>query len=335
MAKIPTMSALYKKLATLGFNQKYIREYGLPSWWDDELNDKPLAVLEGAGYIADNFNIDLKSLLTPEEKVKLNPLPHTKFKQHNSQNKEYPYLAQTLASRVAELISYGTNIEYKNLPNDAQTIREEILSNHKTVNLKSLLDYCWTKGIAVGYVNNFPKQTKKFAGFIQWQDNCPVIILSSNHKHRAKFTFDLAHELGHLALGHLKEGILIDESLEFYSNDDEEKEANEFAVKLLLDKYDNYLGNYVGNHKFEYPKRLAEYVRKIIIPKLPHIEADAIILNYGWHNKNYFGLAMAALNILEVSTNGQTLTNEYLADKLDWDKFSDENYEYLEKALGV
>ncbi|WP_198648753.1 hypothetical protein [Cyanothece sp. BG0011] len=83
MAEILTMSTLYKKLARLGLKEDYIREYGLPSWWDDELNNKPLAVLEGAGYIADNLNIDLKSLLTSEEEVKFNPLPHTKFKQGN------------------------------------------------------------------------------------------------------------------------------------------------------------------------------------------------------------------------------------------------------------
>ncbi len=326
-----TMSALYKKLTTLGFNKKYIREYGLPNWWDDELNDKPFAVLEGAGYIADNFNIDLKSLLVPEEEVKFNPLPHTKFKQHNSKNKEHPHVAQTLASRVAEVISYGTNIEYNNLPNNAQTIREEILSNHKTVNLESLLDYCWSKGIAVGYVNNFPKKIKKFVGMIQWQEDYPIIILSANNTHRAKFTFDLAHELGHLALGHLREGILIDESLEFNSNNDEEKQANQFAVHLLLDKYDNYL----GNNKFKNAENLTQYVIKFVIPKLPNIEPDAIILNYGWHNKNCFGLAMAALKILKVSTDGQTLINNYLADQLDWDRFSDENYEYLERALGV
>ena len=115
MGQTLTMSALYKKLTTFGLNKKYIREYGLPSWWDDELNDKPFAVLEGAGYIADNFNIDLKSLLTPGEEVKFNTLPLPKFKQHNSKDKEHPHLAQTLASRVAELISYGSNIEYKNL----------------------------------------------------------------------------------------------------------------------------------------------------------------------------------------------------------------------------
>ncbi|MDJ0581826.1 ImmA/IrrE family metallo-endopeptidase [Crocosphaera sp.] len=330
MTQTLTMSALYKKLATLGLNKKYIQS-GLPSWWDDELNEKPFAVLEGAGYIADNFNIDLKSLLTLGEEVKFNPSPQTKFKQHNSKNKEHPHVAQSLASRVAELISYGINIEYKNLPNDAQTIREEILSNHKTVNLESLLDYCWSKGIAVGYFNHFPKKTKKFAGLIQWQKTFPVIILSAKHTHRTKFTFDLAHELGHLALGHLQEGILIDESLEFDSKDDEEKQANQFAVKLLLNKYDNYL----GNNKFKNAENLARYVRNFVIPKLPNIEPDAVILNYGWHNKNCFRQAMAALNILEVSTDGQTVINDYLADKLDWDMFSDETYEYLEKVLGV
>ena len=331
MGQTITMSTLYKKLATLGLKKDYIRKYGLPSWWDDELNEKPFAVLEGAGYIADNFKIDLKSLLTPGEEVKFNALPHTKFKQHNSNNKEHPYLAQTLASRVAELISYGTKIEYKNLPNDPKTIREEILRNHKTVNLESLLDYCWSQGIAVGYFHHFPNKTKKFAGLIQWQETCPVIILGAKHKHRAKFTFDLAHELGHLALGHLEKGVLVDEDIKFNCNDNEEKAANEFAVKLLLDKYDNYL----GKHKFPNAERLTQYVSKIVIPKLPNIEPDAVILNYGWHNKNFFRQAMAALNILEVSTDGQTLINKYLADKLDWDKFSDEIYEYLEKALGV
>ena len=331
MGQTLTMSALYKKLTTFGLNKKYIREYGLPSWWDDELNDKPFAVLEGAGYIADNFNIDLKSLLTPGEEVKFNTLPLPKFKQHNSKNKEHPHLAQTLASRVAELISYGSNIEYKNLANDAQMIREEILSNHKTVSLESLLDYCWSKGIAVGYFNNFPKKIKKFAGLIQWQETFPVIILSAKHTHRAKFTFDLAHELGHLALGHLEKGVLVDEENEFNSNDNEEQQANEFAVQLLLDKYDNHL----GKHKFQNAERLTRYVCKILIPKLPNIQPDAIILNYGWHNKNCFRQAMAALNILEVSTDGQKLINKYLADNLDWDMFSDETYEYLEKALGV
>lgn len=64
------MASLYQKLSKIGLKQNYVRKNGLPSWWDDELNDKPVAVLEGAGYIAKNLNLDLSSLLNPQEEVK-------------------------------------------------------------------------------------------------------------------------------------------------------------------------------------------------------------------------------------------------------------------------
>jgi len=65
-----SMSDLFQKLDQLGFTEKYIRDYGLPSWWADELNNKYLAVLEGASYISDNLNIDFRSLISAEETIK-------------------------------------------------------------------------------------------------------------------------------------------------------------------------------------------------------------------------------------------------------------------------
>lgn len=328
-----TMSSLYDKLSKIGLNQDYIKNNGLPSWWNDELNDKPVAVLEGAGYIADNLNLDLESLLV-EENIRFNPPPPTKFKQHNSKNNDHPHVAQALASRIAELIAYGTEVNFASLPTDVNKIRTEILTNHKTVNLTSLLEYCWSKGIVVGCFHNFPKKIKKFAGLIQWQFDCPVIILSSKHQHSARLAFDLAHELGHLALGHLKEGILVDEKIEFDCNDDDdddECQANQFAAQLLLGDCDNCL----GNKRFKDADQFTNYVVSTINTQYPCVEAEAVILNYGWHNKQYFPLSISALNKLDCAVNCQQIVNEYLAEKLDWDKFNDESYEYLEKVLGV
>jgi hypothetical protein len=64
-----TMEFIYKKLKRLGFDKKYIRYQALPSWWDNKLNKSPIAVLEGAGYIARNLNIDLLSLIIPGVKA--------------------------------------------------------------------------------------------------------------------------------------------------------------------------------------------------------------------------------------------------------------------------
>ncbi len=49
MTESLTMATLYGKLSEIGLKKNYVRKNGLPSWWDDELNDKPVAVLEGAG----------------------------------------------------------------------------------------------------------------------------------------------------------------------------------------------------------------------------------------------------------------------------------------------
>lgn len=68
------MKFLFEKLEPLGFDEKYVRRYGLPDWWDDELNDKPIAVLEGALYIAKRFRIDLKSLLEKDTLAHFKPL---------------------------------------------------------------------------------------------------------------------------------------------------------------------------------------------------------------------------------------------------------------------
>jgi hypothetical protein len=330
MTESLTMAALYRKLSKIGLKQNYVRKNGLPSWWDDELNDKPVAVLEGAGYIAKNLNLDLSSLLTPQEKVKFNRPPHAKFKQHNSQNNQHPYLAQALASRFAELISLGVEVNYTSLPKDAKNIREDILSHQQKVNLNSLLDYCWSQGIAVGYFDHFPNNTKKFAGLIQWHSTCPVIILSSKFQQSARLAFDLAHELGHLALAHLKDGVLVDEDIKF-DNDSEEKEANQFATELLLGDGDNCF----GNKKFKNVESFSKYVIEYCTSHYPDIDLGAIILNYGWHNREYFPLAMAALKVLEPNPNGHKIINKYLANQLNWDKFDNETYEYLEKVLGV
>ncbi|BAZ11932.1 hypothetical protein NIES4071_37600 [Calothrix sp. NIES-4071] len=289
MTKILTMSCLYDKLSRLGLSEDYVKDNGLPSWWDDSLNDKHEAVLEGAGYIADNLNVDLKSLLAIEEEIKFNPYPPTKFKRRSSQDNLTLSVGQALCSRLAELIAYGIEVNFTPLPTDVREIRAEIITNHTAVNLISLLDYCWSKGIVVGYFNRFPETVQKFTGFIQLQSSCPVIILSSTHKDSAELTFDLAHELAHLALGHLEQKpVLIDEKIESDSNgDDEENEASQFAIRLLLGDCDD------------------------------------------------FGSAHEALDRLGCAVDGQQVINKYLADKLDWDKFSDESYEYLERALGV
>ncbi len=328
MTQTISMSTLQSKLDQLGLWEDYIYDNALPSWWNKELESKPVAVLEGAGYIAKRLGLDLKSLLTENEQLRFKPQPQTKFKQRLSEC-DHLQVAQGLAHRLAEMVAYGTHVDFTSLPSDVSQIREQILTSSPIINLTALLDYCWQQGIAVVHFHNFPKSTKKMDGMIQSHLNRPVIVISANLKHSARLSFILAHELGHLALGHLTEGILIDEEIKLGSQYEEEHLANQFAVNLLLGNCDNCLGNkriFNNSQLLKYAQQKAE--------ENPTISSDSIVLNYAWHNNNW-GMTTKALDKLEPSANGQQIINQYLADKLDWDKFDDDSYEYLEKVLGV
>ena len=271
-----TMKDLATKLSKLGFSEGYIRDNGLPSWWNIKLDTKPFAVLEGAGYIADRFNIDLQSLLDKTRPVRFN-----KFYNSNVQNKSLD-IACALTVRIGELIGYGLDGKIKDfsLPTNPEDIRNEILKTRPKVDLISLLRYCWDKGIAVAYFSNLPesKLVKSIDGLIYQYYNTPIILLSCHYTSAVYLTFYLAHLLGHITLKHHQNEVFIDKSINITSEEKQEEPANDFASSLLVNIY--------GEERVT-------------------VEGQSKDINY------------------------------YLADKIDWDKFSDESYEYLEKSLGI
>jgi Zn-dependent peptidase ImmA (M78 family) len=329
MTSTLSMSALYKKLGKIQLQKDFVRKMGLPSWWDDELNDKPIAVLEGAGHIAKRLNLDLKSLLDHDQSARFKPIPEPKFKYHNQKKQAIPTIAQQIASRVAEVVGLATELEFKSIPSDSYQIRSEIVSQHHRVTLDSLLDYCWQKGIAVVHFNKYPPQTRKITGMIQWVGDRPVIILSNGSKIPACLAFDLAHELGHLALGHVKEGMLIDDQINQKSDDQEEIESNKFAVNLLVHRFDNYF----KNKKFDSANHLNDEIIKALQID-PTIDPSALAFNYGWYNSKDWGFVNKYVKKINASNNGHNIINGFLEKHINWDDLSDDNVDYLERILG-
>lgn len=329
MTQTLSMSVLYKKLSAIGFPKRFVQEKGLPSWWNEELDNKPVAVLEGAGHIAQRLHLDLKSLLAENQAPQFKPLLHTKFKYHQQDKADVPEVAHQLASRVAEVVADTIKLEFKPIPSDPHQVRSEIVAKHPQVTLYSLLDYCWEHGIAVVYFKNYPKNTRKITGMIQWQYDYPVIVLSSGKTQPVCLAFDLAHEMGHLALGHIKEGILIDDDIKQDSDDREEIDSNQFAVKLLVNSFDNSL----GNKKFNNAQNLKNKIFQLL-ENDSTIDPSALALNYGWYNKKYFALSMKCVNLINAPKEGEKTINNFLEQHLNWDELSDDNADYLDQILG-
>lgn len=324
-----TMKAIYKKLKKLGLDQQYVRRFGLPTWWDDELNYSKSAVLEGAGHISKCLNVDLTSLLEYGQEARFKRLSQEpKFKFQQQGEKEIPQVARQIASRVAKMVGASTALEFSHIPSTSESIRNSILSQHSRVDLDSLLHYCWSIGIAVVYFNEYPKQERKIDGMIQWIDDRPVIVLSSGKKKSANLAFHLAHELGHLALGHLEEGILLEGDISKKSDNEEEKQSNYFAAQLLLGIYDGFL----RESRFRNARQLESRIKKICL-NYPAVDPCILALNYAWYSKNY-GMAFKVIDFFG-DIDGDKVINQLLEKKINWDNLNDDDEDYLDKIVEV
>jgi len=139
-------------------------------------------------------------------------------------------LAEVVALRAARVVSRSVRGESKSVP-DALTLRHQILDGGVPwVGFQHLLGWCWSNGIAVMHVAEFPKATKKPHGFAAIVDGHPVTVLCWKEHRSSWLLFHLAHELGHIALGHVVDGrMLVDETIELDSQEEDEAAANAYV----------------------------------------------------------------------------------------------------------
>jgi IrrE N-terminal-like domain len=326
------MADLYSRLSKIGFPQKYVREVALPDWWCDEFEQSDGAAIDAASFAARRFNLDLDSLLEPERLPSFNLIGNPKFKTIKGSDCNKFTVATALCNRVAELVSYACANEYQSL-NDLsiQEIRNIILENDGIVNLESVLNFCWQRGIPVLHYNNFPKNTSKFHGMVTYMGNRPVIVISLKDVSPSRLLFVIVHEIGHIYKGHISPeiGSMIDEKVNLNSVDKEEIEANEIAGELLFGRANTiyYLPNQFRG------ERLAKCAEDIA--GRDRIAPGLVAWNYGWEKdkKEQWGIARNAVSILEPEANAPLQINQCLQSHLDWDKLSDDSQDHLKLFL--
>jgi transcriptional regulator with XRE-family HTH domain len=116
------------------------------------------------------------------------------------------------------------------LPNDPGEIREQVIAESGELSLASLTEWAWSRGVVV-----VPMSGPGFAAAAWYIESRPAVVLKVAPNLIAYWLFALAHEIGHLVLGHVgDEGVVdIDKPLE-ESDDEQEAEANRFALDLLV-----------------------------------------------------------------------------------------------------
>ena len=243
----------------------------------------------------------------------------------------------------AALISFGKSLArllVKATPHSmsfddlgALHLRNEILSSHPNVNLQGLLAFCWGVGIPVIHLRVFPLERKAMHAMAVNANGRYAILLGMDYSYPARTAFILAHEIGHVLLGHLNDVAALaefEEPVAAANKDDQEREADEFALTLLASQPDlNFLPS---STDFNAPT-LARAVKRA---GLRHrIEPGTLALMFAY-SRNIWPVSMSALKfIYEEPREMWRVVNRIANDELELDKLTGDASDYVKNILGL
>jgi hypothetical protein len=320
------MAELYRRLQAVGLRKSDVRKILLPDWWDDQIADNPAGYAEGLAYLSRHGGLDILSLRDTAQPIVFRDFGVCKFKKPQNATESDLALSRAIATRTAQLVNIAATEPPLPLPVSASQIRSEILGRGaRWVSLDNLIDYCWSIGIPVIHVSSLPAG-KRPDGLSARVNGRPVIVLCKMVRLSAWLLFILAHELGHIALGHVEDdGVLIDQSMRDNFQDQEEAAANSFAVELLTGNKETTVRT---TGRWPNAQQLSETAKGVSIKM--GIDPGHFVLNYAHTmGTRFWPVANAALSLLEPNRDALKVVRQKLAAHLDWSKLPEDSSEFL------
>lgn len=301
-----------------------------PDWWSNEAEDSPSAVAELRYTIARRLGMSPASLMDG----------HPRFLWRDEAR--FKSLAAQGSGEHAALASYGFAVARHALAaapsgaalevEDAQALRGLLQESLGEVTVLSLLSLCWSTGIPVVALRLFPLRYKRMQAMtVRLEGRCAILVGQDVH-YLAPLAHVLAHELGHVVLGHLPEGaaiVDIESSLVKGSDDSEEVSADLFALETMTGNPHPEIE--VSDRDFS-ARQLA--VAAIEASASSGIDPGTLALSAG-HETGRWRQAYGALKL--ISPGRQPVTdnvNQIARQQFNWGEISPEGREFLETVMG-
>lgn len=325
---------ILNQLKQLGYGKAYIKNV-MPEWWDNDALETSGGRLEFAIFLKKRLGL-LPSFQNEGGLTFDSNNVHVQFKKRSSTNEEDLQLAASIGWALGSILSCG--VAFKPPTEiDPFTLRAHILSlsSSQIVDFESLVDFCWSIGIPVYFLDDLPSGCHRPAGMSLLDEEQPVILLSKRDKNPSVQLFILAHELAHVLLGHISEDsiltdeslLLVEDSLASYSPDQQEKDADTYALNILRgnEVSSSYLMEQLKHNESE-SSSIA--VKALELGSQWKIDSGHLLLSYGFSSKNWL-LARQAMGFLEDSTPPRDTLINLFHQYFDISSISAEDYEFL------
>ncbi len=318
---------LRQHLKRSGISAKAI-DAAWPAWWSDELEASPSSRAELRFTLARKLGISPKPLLG--ERVEFVWRDRARFK----------HLAAGDDIRQDAITSFGVSIGkllIKATPSiafpiaSASELREFVLSSEPFVDLRSLISICWSLGIPVIHLRVFPLEKKSMHAMVIEDNGRYAILLGRDSQYPSPIAFTLAHELGHIMLGHLqgtKAIVDLEEGEYDTPGDPQEDEADVFAISLLTGTPNPEITTDIDNFS---SRSLAHAV--LAAGPEHRVEPGTLALCLA-HREKKWPVAMAALS--HIYTSGKPVwreVNNIATTQIAWHELSDDSSSFIENVM--
>ncbi|MEX0654150.1 MAG: ImmA/IrrE family metallo-endopeptidase [Phycisphaeraceae bacterium] len=232
------MQDIYKRLKNRGFDASFLRHAVLPDWWEDDLAANPANRALAEATIAKQLGFRVAELRDQGAELSFPALMNFRLRRNGNADAAELRTAALIAQRFARTLCRQCQ-ELPNFPGRlaANDVRRELLKQRPVVDLQALVDFAWSIGVLVAHIHpdRMPKSIRRFQGLAMFCDRRPMILLGHGTDSPPRLAFHLAHELGHLLLGHVtpSDPPLIDSVLEQVDDEPQERDADAFALTIL------------------------------------------------------------------------------------------------------
>ena len=322
-----------EELQGLGISKEAL-EAVWPKWWSDEADGSVSAQAEMRFSVARRLGLTPKSVIG-EDQPEFVWRHDAKFKGLSA------YGGDEEAALTSFGIAFGRHLEKgvsrpSKQPEElsaARDVRNAVLGRSPFVSLPDVCAVCWGFGIPVVHLRVFPLSAKNMVAMAIKTIEGFAILVGKDSRFPAPTAFHVAHELGHIAAGHLA-GVsaLVDleVTIEKSEKDKEEVEADEYALELLTGQRNPSL-------QFDTPPKngleLANAVGKAASDR--RIEPGTLALCYGYQT-NDWKTAYAALNHIYSSKHDVwRFLNLTASKQLDWSAYREDEASYIKAVMGA
>lgn len=302
-----------------------------PSWWSDEAESSPSACAELRFTLARKLGLDARALIEGDE-------PRFVWR-----TATFKAITATGEAERDAIVSYGTSVarallngvaESRPFPSaSAQEVRRLLLGSAEVVTLPDILTFCWAVGLPVLHLHVFPLEAKRMCAMAVRVCDRYAILLAKDSRFPPQAAYYVAHEIGHIALGHLVDKPALVDLADPLSaeggSDGEEKAADRYALEILTGRPEPVV---LTKAKRFTGAALAKSVLKS--GQAYRIEPGTLALCFG-HSTGHWDKVTAALKILygggaEVGRQ----VNRLAFSQLAVGGLSAESEEYLRAAAG-